>query len=98
MDKKIALYFRGEFKKARDSALKDSEGYQQILFVLERMGSYLLKEKRNLGKYQCCISKLVKKCCPSFVEPSNDYHISFDRLYDMVREGRNDALHQGAVA
>ena len=98
MDKKVALHFRDEFRKARDSALKDAEGYQQILFVLERMGSYLLKKKGDLGKYQCCISKLVKEKCPSFVEPSDDCHINFNRLYGMVREGRNDALHQGAVA
>ena len=98
MDKKVALHFRDEFKKARDSALKDAEGYQQILFVLERMGSYLLKKKGDLGKYKCCISKLVEQNCPSFLKPSNDYHIKFDRLYEMVRNGRNDALHQGAVA
>lgn len=98
MDKKVALHFRDEFRKARDGALKDAEGYQQILFVLERMGSYLLKKTGDLGKYKCCISKLVKENCPSFVEPSDDCHINFNRLYDMVREGRNDALHQGAVA
>ena len=98
MKKKIALHFRNEFKKARDSALKDAEGYQQILFVLERMGAYLLKKKGDLGKYQPYISSLVKKHRPSFLGPSDDYHINFDRLYKMVREGRNDALHQGAVA
>ena len=98
MDKKIALHFRDEFKNARDSALKDAEGYQQILFVLERVGAYLLKKKGNLGKYQPCISNLVKKYRPSFFGPSDDCHINFNRLYDMVRKGRNDALHQGAVA
>ena len=98
MDKKVALHFRDEFRKARDSALKDAEGYQQILFVLERMGSYLLKKNGDLGKYEYCISKLVEQNCPSFLKPSNDYHIKFDRLYEMVRNGRNDALHQGAVA
>ena len=50
MDKKVALHFRDEFRKARDSALKDAEGYQQILFVLERMGSYLLKKKGDSWK------------------------------------------------
>lgn len=98
MDRKVALHFRDEFRKARDGALKDAEGYQQILFVLERMGSYLLKKTGDLGKYQCCISKLVKENCPSFAEPSDDCHINFNRLYEMVRKGRNDALHQGAVA
>ena len=98
MDKEAALDFRDEFRKARDSASKDAEGYQQILFVLERMGSYLLKKKGDLGKYENCISKLVRENCPSFAQPSDECHINFDRLYGMVREGRNDALHQGAVA
>ena len=99
MDKKIALYFRDEFKEARDKALKDAEGFQQILFVLERMGSYLLKEKKgSLGKYKCCITNLVRQNSPSYLDTSNDYHIKFDRLYEIVQKGRNDALHQGAVA
>ena len=48
MKKEAAIYFRDEFKKARDSALKDAEGYQQILFVLERMGAYRKKGKEPL--------------------------------------------------
>ena len=28
----------------------------------------------------------------------SDHHIKFVELYDLVRSGRNDALHQGAVA
>ena len=40
---KEALFFRNEFREARATALKDAEGYQQILFVLERLGSYLFE-------------------------------------------------------
>ncbi len=36
MDSEVALYFRNEFREARGVVLKDAEGYQQILFVLER--------------------------------------------------------------
>ena len=41
MDSEVALYFRDEFREARAAALEDAEGYQQILFVLERFGSYM---------------------------------------------------------
>ena len=98
MEKEIALYFRDEFKKARHCALKDSEGYQQILFALERMGSFLSKENAGLGKYKRCIVNLVKQNRPCHLRPSKEYHIEFDRLYEMVQKGRNDALHKGAVA
>ena len=45
MDPQVALYFRNEFREARAAALKDAEGYQQILFVLERLGAYLLEQE-----------------------------------------------------
>lgn len=98
MDSKKALYFRDEFRGARAAALKDAEGYQQILFVLERFGSYMLGRVADLGAYEKCIRTLVNKHHPFKGKPSEDYHIAFDSLYHMVREGRNDAMHQGAVA
>ena len=115
---KEALFFRNEFREARATALKDAEGYQQILFVLERLGAYLLEqeytgklclkkkrpEKKRLEKrvaptmsqFQCHIITLVKRYHCFQGEPPD--HIAFDSLYDMVRQARNDALHQGAVA
>ena len=57
MDPQVALYFRNEFRDARDVALKDAEGYQQILFVLERFGAYLFEggccEERELQEEKC---------------------------------------------
>ena len=98
MDSKKALYFRDEFREARAAALKDAEGYQQILFVLERFGAYMLEKIADLGAYKKCIRTLANKHHPFRGNPPGDYHIAFDSLYDMVREGRNDAMHQGAVA
>ena len=103
-----ALHFRNEFREARAAALKDAEGYQQILFVLERLGAYMFEKRRceghkhkkanGLKDYKNCIRTLVNKHHPFRGNPPDDYHIAFDSLYNMVREGRNDALHQGAVA
>ena len=108
MDPQVALYFRDEFREARAAALKDSEGYQQILFVLERLGAYLLgggcceehehKGANGLNAYKNCILALVKKNHPFQGKPPDDYHTASESLYEMVRLGRNDALHQGAVA
>ena len=108
MDREVALYFRNEFREARTAALKDAEGYQQILFVLERLGAYLLgggccedhehKRANGLSAYKTCILALVKKYHPFQGKPPDDYHTASESLYKMVRLGRNDALHQGAVA
>ena len=75
MDPQVALYFRNEFREARATALKDAEGYQQILFVLERLGAYLLgggcyekhehsEESKGLDAYKECLIALVKKHHP----------------------------------
>ena len=99
----VALYFRNEFREARTAALKDAEGYQQILFVLERLGAYMLQRVADLGKYKKDIKKLVYDHHPleKDREEWSDYrdsHTAFDNLYDAVKNGRNDAFHQGAVA
>lgn len=106
------LYFREKFREARYIALKDAEGYQRILFVLERLGAYMVEkgcheehehEKADsLGDYKNCITALVKKYHPLEKDrkrqPSTyrDCHTAFGSLYEMVMHGRNDALHQGA--
>ena len=75
MDPQVALYFRNEFREARAAALKDAEGYQQILFVLERFGAYMFEggcceehehseESKGLGVYKECLIALVKKYHP----------------------------------
>ena len=58
----------------------------------------MLEKIADLGAYKKCIRTLVNKHHPFRGNPPGDYHIAFDSLYDMVREGRNDAMHQGAVA
>ena len=108
MDSKKALYFRDEFREARAAALKDAEGYQQILFVLERFGAYMYgggcckkhdhKKSPGLGAYKNCVTTLVNEHHPLQGKPPEDYHTAFSNLYDMVKDGRNDAFHQGAVA
>lgn len=103
MDSEVALYFRDEFREARAAALKDAEGYQQILFVLERFGAHLYGKVAGLGKYKGCITKLVNEYHPPEKDREEwssyrDCHTAFSSLYEMVRRGRNEALHQGAVA
>ena len=87
--------------KVQKVKIEDAEGYQKILFVLERLGSYLSESQGTLGGYRCCIRRLVECHHPNDGRPPegySHYFMDFDTLYNMVKDGRNDALHQGAVA
>ena len=92
------LHFRDEFRDARAAVLRDTEEYQQILFVLERLGQILIGESGFLWKYETSVIAFVAKYHPFCGSPPGDYRIKFSRLYQMIRYRRNDALHQGAVA
>lgn len=98
------IYFRDLLRDARAKALSNSESFQDILFSLEKMGMFLLKKRAeqdtkhkkdsqkssafNLRNYKCEIEKLI----------SSSNSIQFSELYDIVRDARNDAMHQGAYA
>jgi hypothetical protein len=100
MTSETEIYFRDAFRNARAIALQDAEGFQEILFVLERFGSYRTQKIQDIGKYKDQI-KAIAKGSPLESDIPNKwraYHLPFSVLYKLVREARNDALHQGAFA
>jgi hypothetical protein len=100
LELKHRLAFAYEFKTARAGALRNAEAFEEHLFVMERLGSYLTRSHRDLGKYQVDLRGLADES-PLAHETAVKYpefHVGFDALYDEVRVGRNDAMHEGAVA
>ena len=96
----IAKNFRDQFRAGRADALADTEGFSEILFPLERLGCFLTGKGLGLGQFR---EKLVcySKHSPLATEIPNqhrEFHTPFGTLFELVREARNDALHQGAVA
>jgi hypothetical protein len=91
IDKEIALNFRDQLREARAAALRDAEGFQDILFVLERLGSQLLGKIGDLDQYKPKIEELAEQSHMAS-------QISFKAKYEIVRKARNSAFHQGAVA
>lgn len=87
------LHFRDQLREARAAALRDAEGFQEILFAFERLGSHLW--------YQNPPKKRKKH--PTGLDDYKEHILSIagevlhDR-FDLIRAGRNDALHRGAVA
>jgi hypothetical protein len=100
MSKEAALSFRDQLREARLKAQADAEAFDEIVFVLERLGCYLRKEQGDLGKYEKYIVGLASRSPLFHAVPDafRELHIPFPILYDRVRQARNDAMHGGAAA
>lgn len=95
---KMAIYFHGELRRARARALTDGEGYQHILFTVERLGKQLWPDRIGLGQFAHCFQELVEQHHPLEGKGADDYEIAFVQRYEIVRQARNDAMHIGAEA
>ena len=95
-----AIYFRDRFREARARALHDAEAYQEVLFSIERFGSALTRRVGTLGSYGPHIIAKAKNSPLAEDIPltHRDWHVPFPALYEVVKDARNNALHQGASA
>jgi len=99
MDRKIALVFRNQLREAREKAFQDAEAFDEIVHAVERLGSYLCDKEGSLGEYKARLVTLASKSELDEVSAeARNLWLPFTRLYDVVKDGRNDALHQGAFA
>jgi hypothetical protein len=107
LTKAARLTFADQLRFARHTALGDAEGFDEIVHAVERLGSYLTKERigdvgdqGNLNKYQCALSELASSSGLASDVPSSFRGLltPFNQVYDLVRLARNDAMHQGAFA
>ena len=61
MTPESALTFRNAFREARLKVLANAENYQELLFVLERLGTHLAGKDIGLAKAKPCIMTLVQQ-------------------------------------
>ena len=97
MDLNEAIYFRDLFREARAKAYRDSEDFHEILFTIEKLGVRLTNKVQSLFGYQDKIEKVAEKS-PLSNNTDREWHLPFNELYELVKDARNDALHQGAFA
>ena len=100
-----ALTFRNAFREARLKVLENAENYQELLFVLERLGTHLAGpaicsvKDVGLADAKPCIMELVKHgALQGKPVASVTGELCAGELYDLVRNARNDAMHEGAFA
>lgn len=100
MDSQLQEHLLRDLRDARATALRDAEAFDQILFVVERLGSVLYGGIGDLGKYRDSIIAFAQKSPLGEEVPAQlrQWHTPFPDLYSMMQEARNDALHQGACA
>lgn len=100
MNSEAKAYFRDELREARYAAFRDAEGFHAIVFAIERLGSALLGTAGALRGYEGVLAQLASRSslADQLPQAQPEWHAPFSSLYDLVRLGRNDALHQGAYA
>jgi CBS domain-containing protein len=100
MDRSAVITFSDQLREAREGALRDSEAFDGLIHVVERLGSFLCGEIRHLGRYKEQIEEKAGLSALAVDIPKQwrGVHIPFSLLYDLVTDARNDALHQGAFA
>jgi hypothetical protein len=100
MDEFQELYFRDQFRLARATAFRDAEAFHAAILCLERLGLVLTGKPLGLSRFQAMIENLAYQSpLASFVPKVHQHwHIPFSELYEHVREARNEAVHEGAVA
>jgi hypothetical protein len=100
MELEQRVHFRDEFRAARVAVLKDAEEFDQIVFVIERLGQFILGRTAALADYEPAITEFVQISALTSAAPERfpELHSAFSPLYTIVRRARNDALHIGAFA
>lgn len=97
---KARRHFLEELRQARLAAQADAEAFDQIIFVLERLGSFRLGEVADLNDYKPPLMDLLADSpLGDDLGPSQSaWHSEKCALFWFIRNARNDALHQGARA
>jgi CBS domain-containing protein len=100
LNPEIRIAFRDLLREARAQAINDSEAFVELLFVFEKLGSFLKGKIGALGDYEGKIINLANESSlgKNIPKQYREFHSSAAILFNLVRDARNDALHQGAFA
>lgn len=100
METEKAIYFREQFRQAREAAQRDAENFGPIVFTLERIGAFLRGGRGN-GMWalkEQLVELAHKSPLTEIGESHRSYHVPFPILFELVRRERNSAMHEGVFA
>jgi len=94
------MHFRDELREARAETFRDAEAFDQVLFAIERLGSFIADRIGTLKEYEKPLRQKASLSPLAEVIPKQlpDWHAPFSTLYALIQVARNEALHQGAFA
>lgn len=87
-------HFLADLRHSRGDALKDAEAFAAIVAAIERLGAFLEPSRHGLHDYKPALRGVA---VPEADEGDVSYR-AFDRIFDQVVLGRNEALHVGTFA
>jgi hypothetical protein len=93
-------HFRDELRRARADVLLNSEDHYSVVQALEGLGRFMVGYGAGLGKFQSALEAIAKgsALCDEIPSRWHGHHLPFARLMNSIREARNVAIHEGAVA
>ena len=93
-------YFLDAIRQARQALLRDAEGGDRAIFVLEKLGCYCCGRTEDPSFYRGLLVRLARASHYASELPGvwPQLHAKFSRLLDALIEARNDAMHQGVGA
>ena len=94
-------FYRDQLRSARAAALADTEGFEEVIHVLELIGRQKSnKIKKGLKSYEKELAELAKGSLLSscIAQKISAFHTPFKELFKELVNARNDAVHQGAHA
>jgi len=92
-----ALFFSKEFRDARARALADSEGWQSLIFVFERLAKFVTRcQRTTIGTPEAAqvFFQIIGRNQED--DPATNPHVKL--LLQQVVVGRNSEFHGGAAA
>src|SRR5260370_40408048 len=86
--------FRNELRGVREVCARDAEAFDEVLFVVERLGCRLSERMGDLGSYKRRLSELAQRSVlvADSPETSDEGHPHFPSLFEAIRLARNEAL------
>lgn len=96
----VRRHLRDQLRAARARVLQDAEAFGAIVQVVERIGRLAGANGHGMGHFKGAVTALANKSplSQSLPDAFPAYHLRFARLYELVQEARNLAVHEGALA
>lgn len=91
-------HYLAEFRAARASVLADAEAFHEVLTAVERLGLRLSSKSNGLASIKKFVATIAEAAGSAWERQDGQNVSRFDRIFEIVRSSRNDAMHQGAAA